>query len=374
MIAPAKILFTIPNFITAGSGRAMLNIVERLDRARFDPSIAVLKRGGALDAEVERLGIPLLEHQFTIPARPYHTLPGRARQAAAPFRGHRFVLWHSFHYGDDYTEPLIARAAGARGWIYTKKNMNWHANAWHVRSLLARRIAAQNTDMMRDYFSGIAYRAKARLIPRGVDVVKFSPSVPPRLRLREQLAIPAEALVITSVAQLLPVKGHPVLLLAAASVKGAHLLLAGGDAKSEYADSLRGQAKRHGVLDRVHFLGRVEDVPALLAETDVFALATRGHGHEEGCPVALLEAMAAGRACLATDVAGSRDLIVNGQSGTLVPPGDPLAMGQAIERLAKSPGDRRRLGHAALTRVMEHYTIDHEVRAHEALYTEALFG
>jgi glycosyltransferase involved in cell wall biosynthesis len=370
--APAKILFTIPNFITAGSGRAMLNIVERLDRTRFDPSIAVLKRGGKLDAEVERLGIPLLEHEFTTPARPYHTLPGRTRRLAAPFRAHRFALWHSFHYGDDYSEPLIAHASGARGWIYTKKNMNWHANAWHLRSLLARRIAAQNTDMMRDFFARIAYRSKTRLIPRGVDTAKFSPSAQPRLRLREQLAIPADATVITSVAQLLPVKGHPVLLLAAASVKDAHLLLAGSDVKSEYADSLRGQAKRHGVSDRVHFLGRVDDVPALLAETDIFALATRAHGHEEGCPVALLEAMAAGRACIATDVAGSRDLIVNGQSGILIPSGDPLAMGQAIERLAKSPGDRRRLGHAALTRVMEHYTIDHEVRAHEALYAEAL--
>jgi glycosyltransferase involved in cell wall biosynthesis len=369
---PAKILFTIPNFITAGSGRAMLNIIERLDRARFDPSVAVLRRGGKLDAEVERLGIPLIEHQFTVDARPYHSLLRRARAAAAPLKAHRFALWHSFHYGDDYTEPLIARAAGARGWIYTKKNMNWHARAWHMRSFLARRIAAQNTDMMRDFFAGPIYRGKTRLIPRGVDVTRFSPSVPPRLKLREQLGIPADATVITSVAQLLAVKGHPVLILAAASVKKTHLLLAGGDEKSEYADSLRGQVKRHGVSDRVHFLGKVDDVSALLAETDIFALATRAQGHEEGCPVALLEAMAAGRACIATDVAGSRDLIVNGQSGILVPSGDPLAMGQAIDRFAQNAGERRRFGHAALTRVIEKFTIDHEVRAHEALYAEAL--
>ncbi|HVO31341.1 MAG TPA: hypothetical protein VMV18_11410, partial [bacterium] len=130
--APARILFTIPNFITAGSGRAMLNIIERLDRARFEPGVMVLRRGGKLDAEVERLGIPLIAHQFTIPARPYHTLLRRAREAAAPLRDGRWELWHSFHYGDDYTEPLIARAAGARGWIFTKKNMNWHRRAWHV--------------------------------------------------------------------------------------------------------------------------------------------------------------------------------------------------------------------------------------------------
>ena len=372
MNSPARILFTIPNFITAGSGRALLNIVQSLDRARFEPSVCVLKRGGKLEAEVEQRGIPLLEHQFTIPARPYHTLLGRSRDAAAPFRAGAFALWHSFHYGDDYTEPLIARAAGARGWIYTKKNMNWSARSWHVRSFLARRIVAQNTDMMRAFFSSVVYHRKVRLIPRGVDATRFSPSVAPRLRLREQFSIPSDSTIVTSVAQLLPVKGHPVLLLASASVPGTHLLLAGGDVQSEYAESLRGQAKRHGFADRVHFLGVVNDVPALLAETDIFALATRAHGHEEGCPVALLEAMGSGRACIATDVAGSRDLIVDGETGLLVPSGDVLALGQAIQRFVRSPGDRRRFGHAALTRVLERYTIEHEVHAHEALYAEAL--
>ena len=151
-----------------------------------------------------------------------------------------------------------------------------------------------------------------------------------------------------------------------------HLILAGAGEDTEYGQSLRGQAKRLGAAERVHFVGKMDDIPALLAETDVFALATRANGHEEGCPVALLEAMASGRACVATDVAGSRDLLVNGQSGMLVPAGDALALGQAIDRLARSPGDRRRFGHAALTRVMERYTIEHEVRAHEALYAETL--
>ena len=372
MSEPAKLLFTIPNFITAGSGRAMLNIVQRLDRSRFDPSIAVLKRGGALEGEIERAGIPLLEFQFTIGARPYRSLLIRAGDAARPVRESGFALWHSFHYLDDYTEPLIARAAGTTRWIYTKKSMGWRARSWHARSLLAQRIVAQNTDMMKDFFGNLVYQRKARFIPRGVDTAKFSPSVPPRLRLRERLGIPADATMVSSVAALLPVKGHPVLILAAASVPGAHLVLAGAGEESEYGQSLRGQAKRLGAADRVHFVGRVDDVAALLAETDIFALATRAHGHEEGCPVALLEAMAAGRACIATDVAGSRDIIVNGQSGILVPAGDALALGQSIERLASAPGDRRRFGHAALTRILERYTIDHEVRAHEAMYAEAL--
>ena len=248
--------------------------------------------------------------------------------------------------------------------------MNWQGRAWHVRSLLARRIAAQNKDMLREFFSAIPYRRKTTLIPTSVDTVRYAPGVRPRLHLRERLAIPADSIVVTSVAHLLPVKGHPVLLLAAGSVPAAYLLLAGANDESEYADALRGQAKRLGLADRVHFLGAVDDVPALLAETDVFALATRERG--EGCPVALLEAMAAGCACIATDVSGSRDLIVNGQTGLLVPPGDPVALGHAIERLARSPGERRRFGHAACTSVVKGYAIEHEVRAYETLYAEAL--
>ncbi len=81
MSPPVKILFTIPNFITAGSGRAMLNIIERLDRTRFEPSIAVLKRGGSLEAEIERQGIPLLEHRVhRARAAVSHTSRPRARR------------------------------------------------------------------------------------------------------------------------------------------------------------------------------------------------------------------------------------------------------------------------------------------------------
>src|SRR2546426_408567 len=83
MAAPSPILFTIPNFITAGSGRAMLNIIERLDRKRFAPGVCVSKKGGDLDTLVDRLGIPFLEADFTVPPRPYLTLVARAWKRVA---------------------------------------------------------------------------------------------------------------------------------------------------------------------------------------------------------------------------------------------------------------------------------------------------
>jgi hypothetical protein len=109
----------------------MLNIIERLDKSKFAPAVCVLQKGGDLDKEVESQGIPLLEAPFAICARPYSSLFWRAWRAAGPLRGGRYRLWHSFHYSDNYTEPIIARMAGARVWIYTKKNMNWDGRSWY---------------------------------------------------------------------------------------------------------------------------------------------------------------------------------------------------------------------------------------------------
>jgi glycosyltransferase involved in cell wall biosynthesis len=92
----------------------------------------------------------------------------------------------------------------------------------------------------------------------------------------------------------------------------------------------------------------------------------------EGCPVALLEAMSCGRACVATDVPGSRDLLEHGQSGLIVPPEDPGALAVALRQFAASPGLRQQMGRAARQRVLDHFTIEKEVAAHEALYAEVL--
>ncbi|HYX21964.1 MAG TPA: glycosyltransferase, partial [Thermoanaerobaculia bacterium] len=352
MTEPVPVLFTIPNFTTAGSGRAMLNIVERIDRGRFAPSICTLKPGGNLESEIERLGIPYMHAAFAVPARPLATLALRAHRAAAAFRPRGFVLWHSFHYLDDYTEPLVARFAGARAWIYTKKNMNWNRRSWWLRSALASRVAAQNTDMVRDFFASPLLRKKTVLLPRGVDTERFRPDVPPRLGLRERLGVPADAVVAGCVAQLLPVKGHPTLIDAIARVPGLRLWLAGKALDEKYAAGLRDRVRALGLEDRVAFLGEVQDVPAFLAELDVFVLPTWNEWRMEGCPVALLEAMSSGRTCVATDIPGSRDIVESDRSGILVPPQDAGALSDVLERLIRDAPRRRALGEAARERAL----------------------
>lgn len=372
---PIPILFTIPNFITAGSGQALLNVIERLDRQRFAPSICVLRKGGRLKAEVERLGIPLLAAPFCLPARPYSTLLLRAWQTAQYFRPYRFALWHSYHYSSDYTEPIIARFSGARGWIYTKKNMSWGERAWRLRSLLASRIAAQNTDMLEQFFSSPNLRRKTRLLPRGVDTQRFHPNTAPRLGLRQKLSISTQARVIACVAHLVPVKGHPTLLQAFAQLSSnppAHLWLAGKPMEAAYVHGLQSQVEEFGLAERVHFLGGIDDIPALLAETDIFCLPTWARWRMEGCPVAMLEAMACAKACIGTDIPGTRDQIQHEHNGLLAPPEDMMALASTLQRLLDDQDLRQRLGQSARQTVEKEYTIEIEVQRHSNLFGEIL--
>jgi len=369
-----KILYTIPNFITAGSGGAMLNIIKRLDRNLFDPAVAILRLGGKLESEIVNLGIPLIEAEFCFPAKPYGSLFKRVKKAAKVFEPYDFDLWHSFHYAEDYTEPLVARFSGAKGWIYTKKNMNWHSRAWQLRSIFAKRIAAQNTDMLDLFFSNPYFRHKTKLIPRGVDLQKFSPQPIAHGYYRQQFGIPADELVISCVAQLVPVKDHPNLIRAAVQLPGAHFLLAGSTTDEAYFDELQRQVEQNGVFDRVHFLGKMSDIPAFLTETNIFVLPTKGSGRMEGCPVALLEAMACGKACVATDIPGSRDIIEDGISGLLVEPENADALAKAINRLTEDKDLREKMGIAARQRVETSFSIEREVAAHEQLYLELMGG
>lgn len=365
-----KILYTIPNFITAGSGGAMLNIIRRLDRARFEPAVCVSKLGGKLDDEVRRLGIPLIEAQYYFAAKPYTSLLKRIINTAKLFKPYGFDLWHSFHYADDYTEPLVAYFSGAKGWVYTKKNMNWHSNAWHLRSLLAKAIAVQNNDMLRDFFAGRSYQHKTSMIPRGVDTEKFSPRHDGSREIRQTHEMDENAVLIGCVAHLVPVKGHPTLIEAAERSKNVHVFLAGKPMDEIYSLQLHEQVERLGLSKIVHFLSNVADIPGFLAQMDIIAMPSLKRG--EGCPVALLEAMACAKACVATDVPGSRDIIEDGLSGLLVPAEDASALAAAINRLAQSKDLREQMGAAARERVVSHFSIEKEVSAHQQLYLDVM--
>lgn len=374
-LLPIRILYTIPNFITAGSGRVMLNTIERLDRHLFSPTVCVARRGGSLDAEVEGLGIPLLELPFAVPAYPRATLPLRILDAARPFREQRYGIWHSFHYSDDYTEPLIARAAGAKNWAYTKKAMGWGSRGWLVRSYLASAIIADNSEMPQLMFDRWGLRSKVSVVHHGISTTEFSPGdASLGGGYRERLRLPFDAFVIGCVAHLVPVKGHPTLIQAAARVPQCHLVLAGRAQDEEYVRGLRRLVSELNMEARVHFLGGIDDVPSLLKELDVIVLPTWARWRMEGCPVALIEAMSCARCCVATDIPGVRDIIEAGKSGVIVQPEDVDELAGALIALKADPALRRSLGANARSRVVKRFHADREAAGVMEVYRRLTIG
>jgi glycosyltransferase involved in cell wall biosynthesis len=151
------------------------------------------------------------------------------------------------------------------------------------------------------------------------------------------------------------VKGQRELIRALAEIPDARLVLAGRDLEQggAFQADLEREAEDAGVRDRVDILGFHENVPALLAELDVVALPS----WTEGLPMVLLEAMAAGRPVVATPVGGTPELVVDGETGLLVPPRDAQALAAALKRVLDDRELAQRLGEAGRRRVSERFTL-----------------
>src|SRR5690554_4988992 len=149
-----KVLFTIPNFDTAGSGKALLNIAKGLDAEMFEAHIMCLHDRGEFFKVVHDSGLPIHVYNYTTNPRPIGKMLRHCWNVSRKFKEIGPDVIHSYHYSPDYTEALAARMAGIP-WVFTKKNMNWGGkskNAWKLRSFLAKKIAVQNTDMINQFY------------------------------------------------------------------------------------------------------------------------------------------------------------------------------------------------------------------------------
>lgn len=198
-------------------------------------------------------------------------------------------------------------------------------------------------------------RAKLRVVPNGIDVDTFAATAR-RGRVRAELGLAPDRLVVSLVGEVGWRKGQAVLLEAVARLRAngaAHdavFLLAGeGGGRTE----LEARARALGLADgTVRFLGFRDDVPDLLADTDLLVLPS----FEEGFPNALLEGMALGLPVVSTPVDGIPELVVDGVTGVLTPPGDAPALAAALGALLGDAARRRTMGEAGRARVREAFS------------------
>jgi glycosyltransferase involved in cell wall biosynthesis len=236
---------------------------------------------------------------------------------------------------------------------------------WPVQSPVQRLLVAPTVGRFVAVSHGVAEQlhasfgvplTKLRVVHNGIRVADFADVAPVRI---------ARAPVVLTTARLDPQKGLPVLLEAATKLPDVSFVVAGdGPERPVLAE----RARTLGVAGRVHFVGHRTDIAGLLAGCDVFVLPSVN----EGLPLALLEAMAAGRPLIASAIPGVSEAVVHGQSGLLVPPGDSTALAAAIRRLLVEPDLRRRLASAARARVEREFSAEDMVRGVAAAYVELL--
>lgn len=192
-----------------------------------------------------------------------------------------------------------------------------------------------------------------------------------RERLRSELGLAPDCILLLAVGNLQPRKGHRVLLRALAAIRAHrpelpwHLAIAG---RGQEAASLAAFAADAGLADRVALLGHREDVPDLHAAADVFVMPSLW----EGLPLALLEAMAAGTAVVASAVSGIPEAVTFGVHGLLVPPGDDKGLEQALEIVLTDHQLRRQLGAAARRRARSEFTLTRMADDYQRIYEDAL--
>jgi sugar transferase (PEP-CTERM/EpsH1 system associated) len=215
--------------------------------------------------------------------------------------------------------------------------------------------------------------SKVAYIANGIDVAAFEvPRTEPRTRPLLADFAPAGSVLLGHVARLDKVKDQASLLQAFAllhkhTAQPCRLVIVG---EGSQRAALEQQIDQLDLGDTVRLLGNRHDVPALLAECDVFVLSSIA----EGMPVTLMEAMAAGLPVVATDVGGVASVVDDGVTGTLVPASDARALADALETYVADAALRRAHGVAGCARAAGHFSLDAMVAGYVALYDALLAG
>lgn len=262
--------------------------------------------------------------------------------------------------------PLVIHTI--HGLIYNDFIPPWRARLYRSLERLSGRfcnvfISVNEGDRLRAIEAGIAKPGHIVTIPNGIDTRQFINTTPAPLR--AELLIPEEAVLIGTTGRLAVQKGLEYLIravpLLVAAEPRAHVAFAG---IGELEDDLRALVSELGVEEHCHFLGFRQDIPALLASFDLYAQPSLW----EGLSISLLEAMAAGKPIVTTDIIGSREVIEDGVTGLLVPPTDVEALATALLSLMRNPTRAQELGRSAGQHVVKHFDANRMVEETLELY------
>jgi glycosyltransferase involved in cell wall biosynthesis len=362
--------------VTGGAERVIEALVLGLPALGLPARVLCLHEPGAVGAAIARRGAPVVSGIARSRRDPFAS----ARLASIFSRNRGAALLSLDHHDAVFTGAVAARVAGLKHRFL----------AVHSTGLWGKRSAFSRSDRLAlGSYEGIVALAKAhadhlvrsegieerkiRIIPNGVDAARFHPaaSAGEREALRGALSIPASRFVVAIIAALRPEKNHGMLLDAAALIgarRDDFLFCVVGDGPE--GEKLRRRARELSLGDTMRFMGRRDDIPAILSAADAAVLCS--HPVVETFPLALLEAMSCGLPVVASDVGAVREMIIDGEEGRIVPPGDVGSLAGALVALADAPDAGRRMGVRGRERVVRDFTVEGMVGRYAEMFGEAL--
>jgi glycosyltransferase involved in cell wall biosynthesis len=356
---PVAIFLT--SFDAGGTERQMTELIRRLDDRRFVVHAVCLRREGAWLPRVTERAASVVEFGIEGFARP-NTFRQLLRFASWCSQERIAVVQTCDFYSNVFGLPG-AFLGGVPVRLGSRRELNPDKSAARIRLqrlayAFAMRVVANSSASAGFVVNEGIARSKVAIIPNGLEAKAFRPSAP-RGRVTR----------VVTVANLRPEKGHETLIAAAAllarSCPDLRYLIVGDGARRHELEAL---ARVKGVDRIIEFAGHREDVPELLAASDVFVLPSMS----EAFPNSVIEAMAAGLPVIASSVGGLLDLIEPTRTGLLVPPGNAGKLAAALKRLHDDPQRAAAMGAEARRDVLSRYSFDRMVLAFEELYETSL--
>jgi glycosyltransferase involved in cell wall biosynthesis len=363
------IAFVIPGLDRiAGAERQMILLAHGLHRRGWRVSVVALSgSGSSIAAELSAAGISYLSLHM--------------RKGLADPRG-----WIRFHHWLRKERPEIVHAHLPHAAWFSR----WSRLAAPVRVLVdtlhssstgtfGRKLGYRFSNWLTDKVTAVSHAAaethlaarmvseeKLLVLPNGVDIELWRPDATVRNAVRRRLGLGNEFLWFAA-GRLEAVKDYPTLLRAMVEVPNAARLVIAGSGPQE--DDLRRLTHELGLESRVRFLGFESDVRTWMQAADAFVQSSLW----EGLPMGLLEAAACALPAVATAVAGTREALIDGQTGFLVEAGSAKALSAAMTRMMEMPPEgRRAIGNRARQLVIERFSLEAVLDQWEAVYADLL--
>lgn len=361
-----NIMHVVCSLECGGLEKVVISFANRLDKKRFNNTICCLDSIGELAEEVNE-GIKVILAGRKVKRFDYSLI----FKLAQIFKKEKVGLVHTHNMGPLIYGTLAARLAGVPIVINTRHgraNKKCNRVIWGMNDA----IITISEDARREILKwNHINEEKVRVIYNGIEINKFhfSNKQCSVIEIRKELNLQKDTYIIGIVARLAIEKDHKTLIKAFRNIVNsninAELVIVGGGSCER---DLKNIAKKENIMGRVKFLGFRDNIPKILTIFDVFVLSSV----MEGISITLLEAMAAGKPVVATNVGGNPEVIVDGVTGFLVPPKKPDEMALSIIKILQESKLAKKMVDAGRKRVEEKFSLDRMVNEYMGIYKEIL--